>query len=84
MQQGHVKIVTNSAGNILGAGLVGPGVRELAGIFSVAIDKRMKASELSVVANAPALTQAISEAALASTPYLGKALPQRLFPRRTR
>jgi pyruvate/2-oxoglutarate dehydrogenase complex dihydrolipoamide dehydrogenase (E3) component len=84
MQQGHVKIVTNSASIIMGAGLVGPGVRELAGIFSVAIDKRMKASELSVVANAPALTQAISEAALASTPYLGKALPQRLFPRRAR
>jgi pyruvate/2-oxoglutarate dehydrogenase complex dihydrolipoamide dehydrogenase (E3) component len=83
-RQGHVKIVTNSAGIILGAGLVGPGVRELAGIFSVAIDKRMKASELSVIANAPALTQAISEAALASTSYLGKALPQRLFPRRTR
>ncbi|MEI9914913.1 MAG: FAD-dependent oxidoreductase [Methylovirgula sp.] len=82
--QGHIKIMTNSAGIILGAGLVGPGVRELAGIFSVAIDKRMKASDLSVVANAPALTQSISEAALASTPYLGKALGQRFFPRWTR
>ena len=30
-QQGHVKIVTNSAGYILGAGLNGPGVRELPG-----------------------------------------------------
>lgn len=81
---GHVKIVTNSSGMLLGAGLVGPGARELVGIFSMAINKRVKASDLGVVANAPALTQAISEAALASAPYLGKALSHRLFFRRTR
>jgi pyruvate/2-oxoglutarate dehydrogenase complex dihydrolipoamide dehydrogenase (E3) component len=81
---GHVKIVTNSSGIILGAGLVGPGVRDLAGIFSMALNHRMKISELNIAASAPAFAQAISDAALASAPYLGKALSRRLFPRWTR
>jgi pyruvate/2-oxoglutarate dehydrogenase complex dihydrolipoamide dehydrogenase (E3) component len=76
---GHVKIVTNAAGTLLGAGLVGASARELIGIFSLAIDRQMKASELSVVANAPALAEAISQAALASSPQLGKVPRWRLF-----
>lgn len=76
---GHVKIVTNAAGTILGAGLVGPSARELIGIFSVAIDRRMKAADLDVVANAPTLAQAASNAALASPSQVGKALYRRPF-----
>ncbi len=76
---GHVKIVTNAAGTIIGAGLVGPSARELIGIFSVAIDRRMKAADLDVVANAPTLAQAASNAALASPSQVGKALYRRPF-----
>ncbi len=71
---GHVKIVTDSHGHILGAGIVGPQARELIGIFSLAIAKHLKAPDLdAVLSNAPTLTEVCRTAALASAPQLGKA-----------
>ncbi len=82
---GHVKIVTNSAGYILGAGITGAQAREIIGIFSLAIGKDMRAADLDVIANAPILAEAVSKAALASPPQLGKGLHGRAFlPRRAR
>ncbi len=72
--EGHVKIVTDSRGLILGAGIVGPQARELIGIFSLAIAKRATAADFEAIASSsPALTQACRTAALASAPQLGKA-----------
>jgi pyruvate/2-oxoglutarate dehydrogenase complex dihydrolipoamide dehydrogenase (E3) component len=72
--EGHVKIVTDSHGHILGAGIVGPQARELIGIFSLAIAKHLKADDLeSVVSTAPTLTQTCRTAALASGAQVGKA-----------
>ncbi len=83
-KDGHVKIVTNARGTLLGAGLVGPNARELIGIFSVALDQHMNAAALDVITHAPALARAVSKAALASPPQLGIGLPRRPFwPRRT-
>jgi pyruvate/2-oxoglutarate dehydrogenase complex dihydrolipoamide dehydrogenase (E3) component len=66
---GHVKIVTDSRGHILGAGIVGPEARELIGIFSLAIAKHFKAVDLeAIVSTASTLTQACRAAALASEP----------------
>ena len=82
---GHVKIVTNSVGYILGAGITGDQAREIIGIFGLAIGKDIKAADLNVIANAPILGEAISKAALASPPQLGKAPQRRAFlPRRAR
>ncbi len=72
--EGHVKIVTDSRGHILGAGIVGPQARELIGIFSLAIARHMKAAELDpIVSTAATLTQTCRTAALASGPQVGKA-----------
>lgn len=72
--QGHVKIVTDSQGHILGAGIVGPQARELIGIFSLAIARHMKAADLDpIVSTAATLTQTCRAAALASGPQVGKA-----------
>ncbi len=82
---GHVKIVTNSVGYILGAAITGAQAREIIGIFGLAIGKDIKAADLDVIANAPILGEAISKAALASSPQLGKAPRRRaFFPRRAR
>jgi pyruvate/2-oxoglutarate dehydrogenase complex dihydrolipoamide dehydrogenase (E3) component len=84
-KHGHVKIVTNSAGYILGAGVVGANIREIMGIFSLAMEHRIRVSELDLVARAPTLTEALSKAALATGAQVGKALQWRDFlPRRTR
>jgi pyruvate/2-oxoglutarate dehydrogenase complex dihydrolipoamide dehydrogenase (E3) component len=72
--EGHVKIVTDSGGQILGAGIVGPQARELIGIFSLAIVGHMKAADLDpIVSTAATLTQTCLAAALASGPQVGKA-----------
>jgi pyruvate/2-oxoglutarate dehydrogenase complex dihydrolipoamide dehydrogenase (E3) component len=72
--QGHVKIVTDSQGIILGAGIVGPHARELIGTFGLAIGQQMKAADLeTIVWTASTLTQACRSAALASGPQVGKA-----------
>lgn len=71
---GHVKIVTDSRGQILGAGIVGPQARELIGIFNLAISKRMSAADLEgIVSTAATLTETCRAATLASAPQLGKA-----------
>jgi pyruvate/2-oxoglutarate dehydrogenase complex dihydrolipoamide dehydrogenase (E3) component len=72
--EGHVKIVTDLHGYILGAGIVGPQARELIGIFTLAIARHMKAADLeAIVSTAATLTQACQTAALASGPQVGKA-----------
>jgi len=72
--EGHVKIVTDSHGHILGAGIVGPQARELIGIFSLAIAKHFKAADLeAIISTAATLTQTCRTAALASAPQVGKA-----------
>lgn len=72
--EGHVKIMTDSRGLILGAGIVGPQARELIGIFSLAIAKRATTADFEAIAStSPALAQACRTAALASAPQLGKA-----------
>jgi pyruvate/2-oxoglutarate dehydrogenase complex dihydrolipoamide dehydrogenase (E3) component len=76
---GHVKIVTNSAGVILGAGAVGPGAREFIGIFALAIGQKLKADDLDMIASAPSFAAAATSAALASKPQLGKARQWRLI-----
>lgn len=82
---GHVKIVTNPAGIVLGAGAVGPAAREFIGLFALAIAEKIKVGELDFVANAPAFAVAITRAALASHPQLGKVRLRRPFlPRQTR
>ncbi|MGP8232668.1 MAG: FAD-dependent oxidoreductase [Methylovirgula sp.] len=83
--EGHVKIVTNSVGYILGAGITGAQAREIIGVLSLAIGKDIKVTDLDVIANAPILAEVVSKAALASPPQLGKALRWRAFlPRRAR
>jgi pyruvate/2-oxoglutarate dehydrogenase complex dihydrolipoamide dehydrogenase (E3) component len=72
--EGHVKIMTDSHGLILGAAIVGPQARELIGIFSLAIAKRATTADFEAIASsATTLTQACRAAALASAPQLGKA-----------
>lgn len=72
--EGHVKIVTDLQGYILGAGIVGPQARELIGIFGLAIAGHMKAADLDpIVSTAATLTQTCRAAALASGPQVGKA-----------
>jgi pyruvate/2-oxoglutarate dehydrogenase complex dihydrolipoamide dehydrogenase (E3) component len=72
--EGHVKIMTDLRGLILGAGIVGPQARELIGIFSMAIAKRATAADFEAIASTAAtLTEACRTAALASAPQLGKA-----------
>jgi pyruvate/2-oxoglutarate dehydrogenase complex dihydrolipoamide dehydrogenase (E3) component len=71
---GHVKIMTDSHGLILGAGIIGPQARELIGIFSLAMAKRATVADLEAVAStSPTLAQTCRTAALASAPQLGKA-----------
>jgi pyruvate/2-oxoglutarate dehydrogenase complex dihydrolipoamide dehydrogenase (E3) component len=84
-KHGHLKIVTNSAGHILGAGIVGAQSREIMGIFSLAMEHRIRVSELDLAANAPTLTEVASKAALATGTQVSKALQWRDFlSRRTR
>ncbi|MGO9135433.1 MAG: FAD-dependent oxidoreductase [Methylovirgula sp.] len=82
---GHVKIITDSHGYILGAGIVGPHARELISVFGLALAKRLKAEDLAgLAADEPTLMEICRAAVLASAPQTGKAaLRWRLFPRRS-
>lgn len=85
--EGHVKIVTDAAGTLLGAGIVGPQAGELIGIFSLAIAHGLKAADLeALIATVPTLSEVWRSAALASLPQVGKASVLRSFwpPRRIR
>jgi pyruvate/2-oxoglutarate dehydrogenase complex dihydrolipoamide dehydrogenase (E3) component len=71
---GHVKVITDPHGLILGAGIVGPQARELIGIFSLGIAKRASVGDLEALGSTSAtLAQTCRTAALASAPQLGKA-----------
>jgi pyruvate/2-oxoglutarate dehydrogenase complex dihydrolipoamide dehydrogenase (E3) component len=62
---GHVKIVTSPRGTLLGAGIVGAGAEELINVFSLAISKRMTASDIvSSMVPYPALADAARRAAM--------------------
>ena len=78
---GHVKIITDSHGRLLGAGIVGPQARELIGLFGLGLAKQLKAEDLSALAaSEPTLTDVCRAAALASAPQTGKVALRRLFP----
>jgi pyruvate/2-oxoglutarate dehydrogenase complex dihydrolipoamide dehydrogenase (E3) component len=79
--EGHVKIITDSYGRLLGAGIVAPQARELIALFGLAIGRRLLAKDLrGFVPASPSLTETGRLAALASPPQLGKALWLRIFP----
>jgi pyruvate/2-oxoglutarate dehydrogenase complex dihydrolipoamide dehydrogenase (E3) component len=79
--EGHVKIVTDSYGRLLGAGMVTPHARELIGIFGLALGQRLHANDLNgFLAACPSFTETARAAALASPSQLGKALWGRIFP----
>lgn len=62
---GHVKLVTNRRGVLLGAGIVGPGTEELINLVTLAISKGMTASDLaSLMVPYPALADAARRAAM--------------------
>jgi pyruvate/2-oxoglutarate dehydrogenase complex dihydrolipoamide dehydrogenase (E3) component len=64
---GHVKLITTAAGTIIGAGIVGTGAGELINLCTLAISKRMTASELaSIMVPYPALSEAPRCAAAAA------------------
>jgi pyruvate/2-oxoglutarate dehydrogenase complex dihydrolipoamide dehydrogenase (E3) component len=70
---GHAKIIADSRGYLLGAGIVGAQARELIGIFGLALAKRLKAADLlAVAAGEPTLIEVCRTAALASRPQTGK------------
>lgn len=77
---GHVKIITDSHGHLLGAGIVGPQARELIGIFGLGLAKRLKAEDLAALAaSEPTLMDVCRAAALASTPQTGKVARRRII-----
>ena len=82
---GHVKIITDSHGYILGAGIVGPQARELISVFGLALAKQLKAEDLAgLAADEPTLMEICRTAVLASAPQTGKvALRRKLFPWRS-
>jgi pyruvate/2-oxoglutarate dehydrogenase complex dihydrolipoamide dehydrogenase (E3) component len=70
---GHVKIIADSTGHLIGAGIVGPQARELIGIFGLALAKGLTVGDLeSVAADEPTLMEVCRAAALAPLPQKGK------------
>jgi pyruvate/2-oxoglutarate dehydrogenase complex dihydrolipoamide dehydrogenase (E3) component len=70
---GHVKIIVDSSGHLIGAGIVGPQARELIGIFGLALAKGLTVGDLeSIAADEPTLMEICRTAALAPTPQKGK------------
>ncbi|QXX76163.1 FAD-dependent oxidoreductase [Methylovirgula sp. HY1] len=77
---GHVKIITDRRGYLLGAGVVGPQARELIGIFGLGLARRLKIDDLAVLAaDVPTLMDVCRTAALASAPQTGKVKRRRIF-----
>ncbi|MGB8277969.1 MAG: FAD-dependent oxidoreductase [Methylovirgula sp.] len=77
---GHAKIITDSHGRLLGAGIVGPQARELIGVFGLALAKGLKAEDLVALAvGEPTLMEVCRAAALASAPQTGKVSLWRMF-----
>jgi pyruvate/2-oxoglutarate dehydrogenase complex dihydrolipoamide dehydrogenase (E3) component len=78
---GHVKVVTDSKGVLLGVGIVGPDAAEQIGLWQVAIAQRMNVSEIATLAfPVPTLLEASQRTALGalasklSNPWLGRLL----------
>ncbi len=62
---GHVKLITARSGAILGAGIVGPGAEELVALLTLAISKRMTATDIaSIMLPYPALASAACSAGM--------------------
>ncbi len=79
--EGHVKIIADAEGRLLGVGIVGQQARESIALFSLALSQRLHASDLqSFVPASPSFTEAGRIAALALPLQLGKALWWRIFP----
>jgi pyruvate/2-oxoglutarate dehydrogenase complex dihydrolipoamide dehydrogenase (E3) component len=79
--EGHVKIIADAEGHLLGAGIVGPQARESIALFSLAVSQRLHARDLqSFVPASPSFTEAGRIAALALPSQLGKTLWRRIFP----
>lgn len=77
---GHVKIIADSHGYLLGAGIVGPQARELIGVFGLALAKRAKVEDLAALAaNEPTLMEVYRTAALASAPQTSKVIRRRIL-----
>ncbi len=70
---GHVKIITDSSGHLIGAGIVGPQARELIGVFGLALAKGLSVGDLDgLAADEPTLMEVCRTAALAPMPQKGK------------
>jgi pyruvate/2-oxoglutarate dehydrogenase complex dihydrolipoamide dehydrogenase (E3) component len=78
---GHVKIIANGRGHVVGAGVVGPQARELIGLFSLALAHRLKLEDLTALeATQPTLMEICRTATLASASQTGKvSVWRRLF-----
>jgi pyruvate/2-oxoglutarate dehydrogenase complex dihydrolipoamide dehydrogenase (E3) component len=78
---GHLKLITNRRGTLLGAGITGDGAEELINLCTLAISKSMTASEIaSIAVSYPALSDVIRRAAMtfpASGP--GRSLTQQML-----
>jgi pyruvate/2-oxoglutarate dehydrogenase complex dihydrolipoamide dehydrogenase (E3) component len=80
LMNGHVKIITDSDGRLLGAGIVGPQARELIAVFALGLAQGLNAEDLAVLAaNEPTLSDVCRTAALASFPQTGKVMRRRKF-----
>ena len=78
---GHVKIITDRKGVLLGAGIVGPQAAEQIGLWQVALAQRMNVTEIATLAlPSPTLLEASQRAALGAfaeklrNPWLGRLL----------
>jgi pyruvate/2-oxoglutarate dehydrogenase complex dihydrolipoamide dehydrogenase (E3) component len=78
---GHVKIVTDANGRLLGAGIAGQQARELIALFGLALSQGLRVDDLrGFLPASPSFTEAGRLAALALPAQLGKALWRRIFP----
>jgi pyruvate/2-oxoglutarate dehydrogenase complex dihydrolipoamide dehydrogenase (E3) component len=79
--EGHVKIIADPEGRLLGAGIVGQQARESIGLFSLALSLGLHTSDLKgFVPASPSFSEVGRIAALALPSQLGKALWWRIFP----
>lgn len=70
---GHIKLIADPSGTLLGAAVAGPQAREVIGLLSLALSQGMKLQDLeAIVASEPALIDICRAAALASAPQTGK------------
>lgn len=69
---GHIKVITTAKGKILGAGIVGPRAGELISLWTLALSKNMKVSDIAgIVMPYPTLSEVSRRAAIT---YFGPSL----------